>query len=558
MRRLSIAAPILVLGAVAGFVACQSAPASGIGLSMSVPQGVLDDASSLTLYVFPAEGRSCESDGSASELPDDALTFPLSKSGCEGGATWCGEITLDQDDAQQIFHVQAKDSSGLLAQGCTTAVVDRDPLEVNIKVVRFVEPSCCGDATLQAGELCDNGGDDSCGGTTEDAVCASDCTTRAVWVDDTGSGGPTNNGQGDLSIAFTPGEGQLDGGLRAAWNFADGGQDIGLRVLQSNLNPIDDPAREPLFVAHRVYFRCSGTDQVVLRSQKSPSVAPQGSGAVLAYLSEEEQALRFDARVLTMNSDGCTDQLESLIVSNATATVDDIDVATGPNDTALIVWQQSGRIFGRTYAGTTLGGETITISTDGTAPRVTGSSDGWVVVYQGPGGGDTDGILMNRIDSSLNVSDVVLVNGETAGVQDQADVAMVSDGSVGVVYRSGGDVFLQRLSASDEPNGEDRGGPIHVDADGEQGEPSIAASASNDFFIVAWESGSEVRARFAGKSTGFLFNNVTGQNDDFSATSSSSAPKKPAVASGEFVAIGWQDLASATPGIFVRRFPLPN
>ncbi|MBK6512789.1 MAG: hypothetical protein IPG04_01400 [Polyangiaceae bacterium] len=554
MRRRLIAAPLAVLAASAGFAACEPTPVSGIGLSMVVPQGVLDDANSLTLYVFPAEGRTCEADGSASELPGDALSFQLSKSGCTGGATWCGEIVLEQGDEAQMFHVQASDESGLLAQGCTTAVVDRDPLDVNIEVVRFVVPACCGDGIVQPGELCDNGGDDTCGGTTADQVCASDCTTRPTWVDDFGDP-PEDIGQGELSIAFTAGEGQLDGGLRAAWTYADA--DVAIRMLQSDLQPIDDPAREALFIAHRVYFRCSGTDQLILRAQTSPSIASQGSGAVIAYRSEEEQALRFDARVLSLNSDGCSDQLESLIVSDESASVDAIDVATGPGGDALIVWEQSGSIYARTYDGAALGAETVTLSNDGASPRVAGSSDGWVVVYEGPGGGDTDGVLMSRVSAALDVTDPLLVNADTAGLQDQADVATVSDGSVAVVYRSGGDVFLQRYSPTDEPNAADRAGPVHADAGGEQARPAVGSSASNDFFVIAWESAGDIRARFADKSDGFLANNVSGQVDDFLA-SVGGAPRRPAVASGEVVAIGWEDLGGAEPGMFVRRFPLPQ
>lgn len=522
---------------------------------MSAPQGVLDDATSLTLSVFPAEGRSCAADGSASEIPADALTFPLSKSGCSGGATWCGEVTLDQDDAPQMFHVEVRDAAGLLAQGCTTAVVDRDPLDVGIQVVRFVEPSCCGDGTLQASELCDGGGDDSCGGTTEDIVCASDCTTRLIRIDET-PGSPADIGQSALSIAFTPGEGQFDGGLRAAWNWDD--LDVGLRILQPSLAPIDDPDRATLFDAHRLYFRCSGTDEVPLRVQKSPKIAPQGTGAVLAFLSQEEAPTRFDARVITLNSDGCIDQLESLIASNESATVDAIDIAAGPAGTALVVWEQSGRVFARTYADDALGAETLTIATDGSAPRVAGSSHGWAIAYQGPGGGDPDGILMTRVDASLAVSDAVLVNAATAGLQDQPDLSIVQDGSVAVVYRSGGDVFLQRFSSANAPNDEDRGGPVNTTADGDQGAPVIAAASSGDFFILAWESGNEIRARFAARATGFLFNNLTGQNDDFVATASATSPRRPAVAVGEQVAIGWDDLGAASPGVFVRRFPLPN
>lgn len=552
MRIRSACLTLFALSGTVTFASCSQAPVSGVGLSMNVPQGVLDEATGVTLYVFDAEDRACTADGGiGGEVPEDATDFDLEK--CDGG--WCGEITLQQSDVERMFFVEVRDAAGLLAQGCSTAVVDQDPLVVDIQVIRFVDPACCGDATLQVGELCDEGGDDTCGGTTADAICAADCTTKNVWLDDNGVDDPEDNGQGNLSIAFTPGSGQLSGGLRAAWETATTASDIGFRVLQDDLTTITDPA--VLDHAHKVYFRCTGEDVTPLRDQKNPSIDGQGSGAVLAFLSAEEVPLQFDARVLGLNAVGCSDMLESLLVSNGTAPVDSVDVATGPSDAALIVWEQNGTIFGRTFDGTTLGGETITIG-DGANPQVAGSSAGWVVVYEGSGGGDTDGILMNRVSSALVVGDVILVNEETSGAQDQPDVALVNDGSAAVVWRSGGDIFLQRFSGADARVEEDRAGPANTTTDGNQSAPTVAASSSNDFFVLAWENGTEIRARFAGKSAGFRFNAVSGRNDDFAATTGASAPRRPALASSSFVAIAWEDLGAGEPGLFVRRFPLPE
>ncbi|MFO0550402.1 MAG: hypothetical protein U0271_18550 [Polyangiaceae bacterium] len=561
MRRHRLPVPFyaasLFACAALGYAACDTAPISYIGLSMTAPAGVLDEATSLTLYVFPSSEASCNDDGTLSALPEGAASHQLQNAGCEGGAKWCGEIKLDQDDSEQMFYVEATSAAGLLAQGCTTAVIDKDPVEVSIKVQRHVEPACCGDGELQVGELCDLGGDDTCGGSTADTICTAECTTNVVWVDDQ-DGTPAAKGQGHLTMAFAPGEGQLSGGLRAAWNFSSTPVHVGLRTFQADLSAVTEPA--VLEKAHRVYFRCSGTDQLPLREQSAPSIAAQGSGAVLAYLSNEKQSLRVDAVVLTLNSDGCSDQLTAPIVSNEQASVDDVDVAVGPGGLALVVWQQNGRILGRTYDGTAVGAAEFVISDAGAAPRVAGSSAGWVVVYQGAGTGDSDGVFMRRVSTSLVPSDPILVNAVTDGAQDQPDVAAVNDGSVAVVFRSGDDIFFQRYSAADAPTADDQDDPLNLETNGAQAAPAVGASPSGDFFAVAWESAGAIRARFIGKSDGFLFNNVSGQNDDFEVTDGTVGdPHAPAVAVGGYVAVGWQDLNSkTTPGLVMRRLPLPR
>ena len=82
---------------------------------------------------------------------------------------------------------------------------------------------------------------------------------------------------------------------------------------------------------------------------------------------------------------------------------------------------------------------------------------------------------------------------------------------------------------------------------------------------AAWADGAsgQIKARFPGGSSGFLFNNVDGQSDEFQASvddGGSHNRQNPAAVvggSGPFVAIGWEDQAG-TPGIYVRRFPLPS
>src|SRR5690606_29902543 len=107
----------------------------------------------------------------------------------------------------------------------------------------------------------------------------------------------------------------------------------------------------------------------------------------------------------------------------------------------------------------------------------------------------------------------------------------------------------------------DQVAPINTITDGEQSRPVIEGSGgAGTFYVVAWSDGSgEIRSRFLGGASGFLFNSVTGQNDEFTATplGSTGARSGAAVAVGGsgHVVIGWQD--DSTGGLYARRFPLP-
>ncbi len=552
MRLVSAASLLAIVGALPALLplACRSSEVSAIGLVMSAPQGVLDEATSLSLSVFSADGSSCSADGSVGEVPGDAQSFSLSKEGCSGGATWCGEITLEQDDAEKMFFVQAKSSAGVLAQGCAKATIDRDPLDVAIKVVRVVEESCCGDGILQTGELCDEGGSTTCGGSTESFKCGADCLTKPLQLDDFGE----DNGQGSLALTFAGGDAQLDGGLRAAFNYPGVSQDIGLRILQADLSPVTDPA--VLSGPVRLYLRCNGMTQLATRNQSNSSLAPLASGAVVAFMSNEASNLRVDASVVIVDEDGCSEG-SALVASDGLTSVQDVAIAAGPAGQALVVWEQGGQVLARKFDGTAFEAQLV-IAGAGSSPSVSGGASGWAVAYAGAGTGDADGIFLSRVSSAGDVADAVLVNAKTADVQDQPAVAMLTDGSLGVAFRSGDDILFQRYDASGGALTDDQASPIHGDSSGSQGAPVVAAGPSGGFYVVAWESGTDVRARFAGKDSSFLFNALTGQNGDFSVVAGAVAPKGPAIAVKDQVVFGWTDLSASVPGIFVRAFPLPE
>lgn len=310
----------LCLGALPVFLAvlgaaCADEPAAEIGLVMAAPQGLLDDASSVALKVFAAEGRSCTEAGGPDTPPEDPQEFQLSKEGCAAGSTWCGEITLPRDGTEQMFHVEARNATGLLAQGCATARIDQDPVQVNIRIVRYVPPPCCNDGILQTGELCDTGVEAAtsceggpgaaCGGVVADAVCNCDCSTVEIPVDRIPSDPLASPaGQGSLSLVFAPGAGELQNGLRAVYQTSnsDSSADIGVRAFTADLFPIPTPPAlgGPL----RLQISCGGNSTPLARGQRSPRAAVSGTNVLVSFSSNTAQVGRFDVILSSLNQNG--------------------------------------------------------------------------------------------------------------------------------------------------------------------------------------------------------------------------------------------------------------
>src|SRR5436190_1320227 len=126
--------PLSVIGVVVGG-ACVAQPAAEIGLVMAAPEGLLDKATGVELSVFDAALAKCSKSGHVNKIPTGEVTqkFALAKSGCAAGVTWCKDIALDKDGTKKMFAVVAKDPTGTIAEGCATATIDQDPLEVPIK-----------------------------------------------------------------------------------------------------------------------------------------------------------------------------------------------------------------------------------------------------------------------------------------------------------------------------------------------------------------------------------------------------------------------------------------
>ncbi len=384
-------------------------------------------------------------------------------------------------------------------------------------------------------------------------------------------------------MAFCPGaaDKKLQNGLRAV--FADtaagtsGGGDVAIRAFDQGLFPLNDLSLilpEP----HPVPLLCSDAKATKgsVNAQKAPSITPIGTDLVaVVYLSDELTATHDDVFMSVQGIDGCAEKAPVRV--NGTSGASSPDVAAGGQPgTGLVVWTRAGQVVGRLIARTTdpSGTATLTpqgpgdvaIAANGAQAHVAGSASGWVVVYQGAGSGDGDGIFVRMVSSGGIVGPEVRVNTVTDGLQEQPDVAMLGDGRFVIVWRSAGDVWVQRFDAAGAAAPSDQDAPLNTVVEGEQAHPVVAASGDlGAFYAAAWETdrsgNGAIAARFVGGDAGFGFNSVSGQNDEFEASvpGVNGARKLPAVAvgGGGFVAVGWQDESAAQPGVVVRRFPLP-
>jgi hypothetical protein len=593
------ALPMIVLAG-----ACDTRPVT-LGLAMRFPEGLLDQATGVTLSVFDANLARCDAaTGVATAIPATAQTFPLDSEGCAPGTSWCKTIALDKDGSTQMFVVVATKAVDIIAEGCATKAIDQDPLEVDIQAHRFNPPACCNDGRLDVGEQCDPGpaGVDPapalCHGIADGPVCFSDCTAKEILlsVDDQDPPGLKNGApktKTHLAMTFGPGGVNNPGMLRAVFTNTDGsalgGADVNESFLAQDLGPIVDP--QPLSLQLRMPLLCGDLQGgSILRQQRAPAIAAASDDTVaIVYESDETNAGNFDVVLVPQTADGCTDQkpcaqksdcqtdcvggqcASAIVINSIAGGCSDAHVSRGPAITVLVTWARKAGIFGRIWRtdGTVVPATSeISIAGNGAAARVAGNADGFRVVYQAADSGDSDGgVFMRTVSPSGAVGPATLVNTViTAGVQDQPDIAMLDDGTTLVVWHSDGDVYFQRFDAKGAPVKGDQDAPLNTSgikgaADASDQQHPAAAGASG-FFTVAWETieTAGVSARFIGARAGFGFNSVTGQNDEFVATDLAQKGERhnPVVAMGGFTAIGWEDYSADHPGVYVRRFPPPT
>lgn len=558
-----------------------------VGLAMRSTQGLLDDATEVTLRVIDDGAAKCRSSSGHLEgtpAEDAVQTFSLVQTGCEPGAAWCKTVTLDRDDTTKIFSVTATGPGGLIAEGCTKAVIDQDPLEVEIQLHKVNAPKCCGDGVLQAFEQCDNGptnpgcpgdvGLAGCTGTAADDVCDCDCVSREILLSiDNPVGTPAlSNGPAgtkfDPAIVFSGNVGpDTAGALRAVYVDTEGtsAPDLNLRMLTNNLHafptePYDRQLRLP---------RCDNprsSSAPALTQHQPASASMTGNRVGVVYASDQAQQTVFRIYLNVQNEWGCTDGDPMVVNVQLATSCEGPDIARGAEGTALIVWTDGGQVRARMWVNDntllgalqpSTGDIPLSQATGGTA-RVAGSAATWIVAYES--GGD---VFIQTVSPGGVPGIAEQVNALADGSQDQPDVAALPDGRFIVVWHSADLIYMQRYDADGERVAGDQDRPINL-ASPPGWQPVVAGTdSSGGAFAAAWTAvDGTIWARFLGGSRSFAYNKVNGESSEFMASHPAVLGQRsePAVAigGGGWVAIAWQDLAPDHPGIYVRRFPLPD
>ncbi|MBI3466623.1 MAG: hypothetical protein HY000_26720, partial [Planctomycetes bacterium] len=252
---------------------------------------------------------------------------------------------------------------------------------------------------------------------------------------------------------------------------------------------------------------------------------------------------------------------------------------------SVIVWESDGEDgsgdslrFRRynPFSGALLGGIVNPVGAtlgDQSNPAVAMRSTGeFVVVWQGQGTGDTDGIFFRRFTSAgAPIGAEVLANaGFTAGVQSNPSIAIDnSDGSFIVTWESpdsdGSGIFARyftNLGASVANQFQ-----VNVDAAGNQRNPVVAMDGIGQF-VVAWDSdsvanGKDIIARKFNNSAGL----PTPFTGDFAVTTTAGDQTLPSVSMDNpgrlIVAWAGPGAGDADGGIYARRYtedsvPVPS
>lgn len=179
------------------------------------------------------------------------------------------------------------------------------------------------------------------------------------------------------------------------------------------------------------------------------------------------------------------------------------DVARAENGVFLVVWSGRGAgdkegIFARRFnANGTAAGDEIRINgTRGgtqTRPAVAMAPDGRaVIVWDGAGTGDSDGIFFRRLTrTGLLDGGEIKVNTTTAGQQAYADVEMAADGQFVVTWShraadaNDWEILAQRFSANGTPQGSEIA--VNTTQTNNQIHPSVSVADDGEF-VVGWSS----------------------------------------------------------------------
>jgi hypothetical protein len=557
-----------------------------VGTTLLFPKALLDGVTDLSLVVYdqsagagcdPATGRATGTDGI-----ERVASATLREEGCPAGVRFCiNKLPIRKDPGTRVFAAVAHAAGGVeVADGCTTAVVNQDSLDIAIKMVRFVPPDVCGDNVIGPTEQCEPAG------SATDIVCDAKCHTRELLLSSPyGLATTPNNRVAYAPMLWWPSQGPFSAFFTVK---AGATTQVALHVLNESLGKLASPPG----ISDNAFLVPKDTTfppQASPNNQSQPSATSIGGTRYVAFTDDNEGTPDIHLRSFDnsyagqegpnpIGINGEPAGSPKTPLTGEAGVQEAPSIAAGPGGVLFIAWQDTsggnqGKVLGRTFTPGSPGvlGTTNEISTasQNKNVKVVATSTGWIAVWES--GADVKlrvlGVNGNPSGGELTVNDTAIHK----GTQDHPSVAVLGDGRIAVAWadrgsNGGADVFVQRYDKDLVKVAGDQAVRINAIAvDGDQLAPSIAAStAAGGSFVVAWldAPNKAIRARLLGGTGGFLFNNVDGQNTDFLVSSAAARTRANpvAVAGGTgFLAIAWDDQTpDTTAGTYVRRFPGPT
>lgn len=566
MRRQSL----LLLSALAACGDSREAPRVHVDTNLAVPHALLDKVTALAITVY--EGASCdEATGNATaDSARKVAEVALGSNGCAAPAKFCGDLQLDKSETPRVFAALGKASDGsTIATGCATATVNQDAQPVTIKMLRYLAPASCGDGVIQPTEQCEPGNTTTC-----DAQCQSQEILLSTGATQNGTTTGTPGTKTDPSFFWPSGSGQ------AGWFFSfftdrtkgAAQLEIAMRVMSEDLTGPPGNGAPVAYTLGSLFLPNGSTFPPPQEqfAQSLPQATMLGDRIWTAFQDDNSagsNGLDIHVRAMTVTG-GADPEISAHGMINGTdgeANIQAAPAIAASGSRIFVAWedQGAGKIAGRSLTPpATLGTQNdVSTGTGNTHVSLAKTPSGWIAVWQ-----SGTGIKLRAIGADGTPSGgEIAVNDGGAGAS-APRVAALDDGRFAVVWVANDDVFVQRFDAKGSKIAGDQVAAINdVVADGKQSAPAIAATnAAGGAYTVAWldEGSGHVRARFLGGTGGFLFNNVDGQSHEFQASKTDGHTRAtPTVASGgsgPFVAIGWEDKSSGSPGVVARRFPLPT
>lgn len=225
-------------------------------------------------------------------------------------------------------------------------------------------------------------------------------------------------------------------------------------------------------------------------------------------------------------------------------------ISRAEDDTFVVVWldDSAGEIFGRRFAafGAPLTGAMPLAA--GERPSVAALPGGeFVIAYEAPDA-DSQGIFVARYSATGTVlAGPSPANSATAGTQSAPEIAANAAGECLVVWEDeqSNEVMARRVSTT----GAFVGGVVtlSIPADGSVASPRVE-SAGPGAFVLAWESGFDIRAREVFRTgrpaaASFVANSTTGTQGDADVAAGSSA----------YIVV-WSSSDGASGGVTGQRF----